>query len=142
MQNIRDLIARNELSQALQLLQSMLENTSLQDEAIQLSARLNETRRQVRLGLLDHGAASLAQNQIRAALLELLKETETLPAPPGSNPDALRHGQDAGHSMQNSKNVVSGSTISAGGNVHIGDKHITVIHQAPQKEMPDNPNLD
>ena len=74
--HIRDLIARNELEQALQQLQQLLANSPKLDEALQQSGRFADIRKQIRLGVVSHAEAALTQNQIRHALLELLGEIE------------------------------------------------------------------
>ena len=48
----------------------------------------------------------------------------TLETQERENP-TLQQELEAAISITQSKNVVSGSTITAGGNVHIGDKHVT-----------------
>lgn len=113
---IRDLIARDELGTALTQLRLLLEHSPKMDEVILQSARFSDIRRQIRLDLVSHKEASMTQNQIRAGLLELIQEVETQGAAP-----ALQKEIERAISIVNSKNVVSGSQISAGGNVHIGD---------------------
>lgn len=120
---MRDLIADDKLETALKQLRLLLENSPQLDEAILQTARFSDIRRQIRLGLVSHEEANLTQNQIRGGLLDLLREIETRGAEP-----ALQKEIEQAISIVNSKNVVSGSRISAGGNVHIGD--ITVV-QAP-----------
>jgi hypothetical protein len=73
------------------------------------------------LSTVSHAEANLTRNQISHALLELLREIETQER---ENP-TLQQELEAAISITQSKNVVSGSTITAGGNVHIGDKHVT-----------------
>ncbi len=128
MKNIRDLIARNELTQALQQLRTILDNSPLMDEAVLQAARFADIRKQIRQGLVGHEEANLTQNKIRAGLLELLGEMEAQLEPPAPVPKAaaLRTELDAAISVLNSQNVVIGSTITAGGDVHIGDKTSTV----------------
>lgn len=74
--HIRQLIASDELSQALRLLQELLQNSPKLNEAILQSGRLSDISRQLRLGLIDQDQASLTKNQIRAGILELLDEVE------------------------------------------------------------------
>ncbi len=124
---IRDLIARDELKTALTQLRLLLENSPKLDEVILQMARFSDIRRQIRLDLVSKKEADLTQNQIRAGLLELLQEIESQGATP-----ALQKEIEQAISIVNSKNVVSGA-ISAGGNVHIGD--ITVV-QAPTAAAP------
>lgn len=117
--NIRGLIARDELSQALEQLRFLLENSPKLDEAILQSARFYDIRKQIRLGVLSHSEANLTQNKIRAGLLELLREVEEQ----GKQP-FIKEELEQAISIVNSKNVLVGSTISAGGNVEIGDRTI------------------
>lgn len=123
---IRNLIANDELSAALQQLRDLLYNSPKLDEAIVQSARFQNIRKQIRVGTVSHAEANLTQNQIRAELLELLREIENSVGVTGSQPDtkALREEMERAISIINSKNVVIGSTISAGGDVQIGDRTI------------------
>ncbi len=113
---IRNLIARDELDAALQQLRAFFENTPKLDEILHQSGRFASIRQQIRLGTVSHAEANLTQNQIRAALLEMLSEVEKQAAMP-----TLRAEMERAISIVNSKNVVVGSNISAGGNVTIGD---------------------
>jgi len=124
---IRDLIARDALETALEQIRLLLENSQKLDEAILQSARFADIRKQIRLGLVSHTEANLTKNQIRAGLLDLLQEIEECTAETSARPDApaLREEMEHAVSVVNSKNVVTGSTITAGGNVHIGDKTIS-----------------
>ena len=120
-QNIRELIARDELEQALQQLRQLLDNTPQLNEVLQQSGRFADIRKQIRLGVVSHAEATLTQNQIRHALLELLDEIGKQQA----QKPALGEELDRAVAIVHSKNVVAGSTISAGGSVHIGDKQVT-----------------
>ena len=121
LKDIRSYIARDELGQALQQLQQFLAHTPQLDELLHQSGRFAAIRQQLRLGTVSQAEASLTQNQIRAALLELLREIEAqqaaAPALGAEIAQAL--------AVTNSKNAVVNSTITAGGDVHIGDKQIT-----------------
>jgi len=114
---IRDLIAKDKLSAALQQTQILLANSPLLDEAIQQSARFQNIRRQIRLGTVSHENATLTRNQIRTGLLDLLREIDVQSKQP-----AIRH--EIEKSITNNKNVVTGN-IQAGGDVRIGDKTTT-----------------
>lgn len=124
---IRAFIARDEMEPALAQLRLLLDNSPKLDEAILQTARFSDIRRQIRLGLVSDKDASLTQNQIRAGLLDLLREIETQGAAP-----ALHKEIEQAVSIVNSKNVVSGARISAGGNVHIGD----IVYAAPPAAEP------
>jgi hypothetical protein len=94
---------------------------------LDLSGRFHAIRQQIRLGVVSHAEATLTQNQIRAGLLDLLLEVEQHVGITSSAADtnaALRLEVERAISIVESKNVVVGSTISAGGNVHIGDSII------------------
>lgn len=121
---LRDLIARNELPAALTQLRTLLDNSPLLDEVVLQSGRFHAIRQQIRLGVVSHAEATLTQNQIRAGLLDLLLEVEQQVGITSSVADtnaALRLEVERAISIVGSKNVVVGSTITAGGNVHIGD---------------------
>jgi len=124
--DIRDRIARDELPAALEQLRTLLEHSPKLDEAILQSARFQNIGRQIRLGTVSHAEANLTQNQIRAGLLDLLREIEDSVGATSSRPDtaALRAELERAISIVQSKNVLVGSSISAGGNVQIGDTTI------------------
>ncbi len=133
---IRRLISGDEISAALKILRGLLENTPQLNEILQQSGRLENIRRQMRIGIVSPADATLEQNRIRQGVLELLSEIEQQGAPPvvlGDLLDAvekestrpeLRAEFERAVFIVNSKNVVVGSTISAGGDVHIGDRTI------------------
>ena len=128
---LRDLIARDELPSALEQLRTLLNNSPQLDEVLLQSGRFQDVRKQIRLGMVSNAEADLTQNQIRAGLLELLREIEHSAGLSeeltSSQPHAKEISEEMEHaiSIVNSKNMVIGSTISAGGDVHIGDKTIT-----------------
>ncbi len=121
--NIQDLIARDEMAAAMEKLRAFLDNSPKLNEVLQQSGRFAHIRKQLQLGLVSHEEAALTQNQIRMGLLELLSEIETQSSTP-----ALQKEMERAVSIVNSKNVVVGSTISAGGNVHIGDTITQITH--------------
>lgn len=149
--NIRDLIARDDLSAALSQLRSLLENSPKLDEALLQSARFQDIQKQIRLGTVSHAEANLTQNQIRDGLLDLLREFERSVGVTQSYPDtkesegmtsshtltsALREEMERAISIVNSKNVVAGSTISAGGGIHIGEKKTETHHHYGDRKIP------
>ena len=124
---IRDLIANDELPAALKQLRLLFDNSPKLDEIILQSARFQDIRKQIRLGTVSNSESNLTQNQIRAGLLDLLRDIEEATAETSARPDApaLREEMEHAISVVNSKNVVIGSTITAGGSVQIGDKTIS-----------------
>jgi len=134
LQQIRDLIARDDLADALQQLRLLLDSSPKLDEAILQSARFQDIRKQIRLGTVSNTESNLTQNQIRAGLLDLLREIEEgikgtrsqdIDRVTSSHPvNILREEMEHAISIVNSKNVLVGSSITAGGNVEIGDRTI------------------
>ena len=113
---IRDLIAKDDFKTAIQKLSALLKDSPLLDQAVQQSARYNNVMQQIRLGLVDFPSAIITQNQIRYGVLELLREIEEQEHKPD-----IKAEMERSPSIVNSKNVVQSSTITAGGNLHIGD---------------------
>jgi Effector-associated domain 11 len=113
-QHIRDLIVKDDFKTAIQQLSALLKDSPRLDEAVQQSARYNNVMQQIRLGLVDFESANIAQNQIRYAVLELLREIEEQEQP-SIKAEVERY------AVHFEKNVVKNSTITAGGNVTIGD---------------------
>lgn len=75
--NIQDLIAQDQLPQAIKLLKKLLENSPKLDEVILQSARLQSIRKQVRTGQVNFEDGNVTHNQIRAGVLELVTEITT-----------------------------------------------------------------
>lgn len=119
---ILNLIGKDDLKTAIQELYQLLKNSPKLDEAILQSARYNDIIKQIRLGMVSFEEANLVKNKIRFGILNLLEEIEE---------QALRHEllrseiekhlSSIGITIQDSKNVVTGSNLKAGGNINIGD---------------------
>lgn len=120
LQQARDLIAQDRLDEAIGLLRSLLDNSPRLDEVLHQSGRFTAIHKQIRTGTVSHDDATLEQNQIRAGLLALLREIETQQ----TESPALGAEMAQAVSVLHSKNTVVHSTITAGGDVHIGDKHV------------------
>lgn len=137
---IGSLIARDELTSALEKMRSLLENTPQLNEVLQQSGRLANVQQQLRLGLGTQAELSVEQNRIRYGILELLSEMERQATPSSAMETLLRtvEQESARPELQeefiraisviNSKNLLLNSTIQAGGDIHFGDNHI--IQQA------------
>jgi tetratricopeptide (TPR) repeat protein len=108
---LHDLIARDELDTALQQLRDVFEHAPDLNEIIHQSGRFQAIQKQIRLGTVSLAEANLTQNQIRNGVLNLISELKKQ----GEKP-ALRRELESAISIVHSKNVVVGSTISAGGN--------------------------
>lgn len=115
--NIKGLIANGRTEDALTELLGFLKQLSAADnylnEAILLSSRFNKLQKEIRIGVVSHGEETISKNQINFSLLEILNEIKSTELKKSKSIDEF--------SIQNAKNVVSGSNISAGGNIHIGD---------------------
>ena len=75
-EKIRGLIGKNELEEAIVELSDLLQNSPKLDDAILQSSRWNDTKKQIRKGQINYEQANISKNQIRAGLLELLRDIE------------------------------------------------------------------
>jgi len=73
---ITQLISKNELEKAIQILIGIMEDKEELNQVIHLSARLNSLKRQERLSLLSFEEISRENNKITLAFLNLLDEIE------------------------------------------------------------------
>lgn len=133
---VRNLIARNDLPAALNILRDLLQSTPHLNEILQQSGRLEYIQQKMRIGSVSHADASLEQNQIRMGVLELLNDIEQQGTPPTALQELLatiekesarpnlRNEVEHAISIVNSKNVLINSTITAGRDVLIGDQNI------------------
>lgn len=132
--HIRQLMAADEIPEALRQLRSLLGNSPRLNEAIQQSARYQDICRQLRLGTVGLEDATLIKNQIRWGLLELLDNMQrqgdfrglsTLLTEMELTAGKPVVGEELERAIRivSSKNVVLGK-IWAGGNVTIGDTTI------------------
>lgn len=116
---IRQQIAKDELSDAIMQLKGILENSPKLNEVLLQSARYNDILKQIRLGLVESEEGNVTKNKIRLGLLQLVSEIEQQ----GMNP-VIKDELEQSISIVKSKNVVIGSTISAGRDIQIGDTTI------------------
>ncbi len=73
---VRRLIAKDEIDSVLQKLQLFLKDSPRLSDAIQQSGRFAALQRQILKGVIDERDAALSRNQIRASILALLDEME------------------------------------------------------------------
>ena len=73
---VGNLIGKDRLQAAIDLLHKLLANSPLLDEVVVQSARYNELIKKIRQGSLNLEDASVTKNQIRSALLDLAREVE------------------------------------------------------------------
>ncbi|MGH1435495.1 MAG: NB-ARC domain-containing protein [Lewinella sp.] len=114
--DIRQLIAKGELEEALTRLQRVLANSPKLNEVLLQSARHSDVLQQIRLGVISYKEGAVTKNKITHGLLDLLTEVEKQTAEPTIQ-EELRQAI----SIVNSKNVVLGSSITSGRDTHIGD---------------------
>ena len=74
--NLRKGIAEDQLDSVLKDLRVFLENSPKLDTAIIQSARFNQLKKQINLGIINKEDANIERNKLRVALLELLTEIE------------------------------------------------------------------
>ena len=129
---IGELVGKDELPHAIELLQRLLQNSSKLDEVILHSARLNDLSQQIRKGTIDYDHANITKNQIRLAILQIVAEIEesistspyiehevSLYTKKWQAEHSLGH-TGAGDNVRGDKTVYSGrDNITAGGNVTI-----------------------
>lgn len=134
LRQIRDLIAADELEAALLQLRSLLEHSPKLDEAILQSGRFQDIGKQIRKGTVSYAEASLTKNQIRAGLLDLLREIEQSVGVASSRVDAtaLETELESAISVINSKNVNAG-TATAGRDIQFGDRTETHYHYGERR---------
>jgi Effector-associated domain 11 len=76
MNNVIEMVGKDDLDGAINSLCLTLKNSPKLDEAIMQSARLTDIMKQIRLGIVDHQQANLTKNQIRFGILDLVREIE------------------------------------------------------------------
>jgi predicted HTH transcriptional regulator len=74
--NINALISRDEIGSAIQLLHDLLKDSPVLEETLLHSARYADVMKQIRLGTIDYEQATITKNQIRYALLDLVREID------------------------------------------------------------------
>jgi hypothetical protein len=74
--DVRNFIAKDEASKAIELLRYVLENDKILDEVIIQSAKKYRIEREVRTGVISFDNASITKNQIYSALLEICRNVE------------------------------------------------------------------
>ena len=73
---IRDLVAKDKLKDALKVLNKSLKDFSALDEVILQQARFEDLSKKIRIGTLEYEHVNLETNRIRKSLLELVRELE------------------------------------------------------------------
>ena len=124
---IGDLIGKDELAKAIQLLYALLKDSPQLDEAILQSARYNDVIKQIRLGMVDFEQANITKNQIRYALLDLVREIEAQEKKQEINTEIELFLSK--QPIIQGKNIITGS-IQSEKEIRIGDtdksSHITI----------------
>ena len=110
-QNIRTLIANDDLSAAFQHLHKLLANSPKLDESIIQSARFHDIRRGIRLGIVSCAEANLTKSQIRDGLLDLLREIESQGMQPGIRKEVKQAVATQKTIIQNAKKIYNINTI-------------------------------
>ena len=103
--SLRDLIARDKLDEALQQLRTLLDNSHQLDEALLQSARWQDIRKQIRLGIVSHEDAMLTKDQIKKGLLDFLREIEEQGEKPGIKEEVEKAILDQKVIIQNAEKI-------------------------------------
>lgn len=77
-QNLKQIMARGDLHVAIDTFKELVRETDLEDEANGLSGRYRRFARKKNSGVLEFEKITVQENQISEALLELIKEAESL----------------------------------------------------------------
>jgi len=117
--HLRSLIAKDDLTSALQYLHELLKQTPQLNEAIHHSGRFENITKQIRLGVVNSEDATLTINQIRVGLLDFISEIESQQENP-----IIKKEWDNAISIIDSKNVFG--NIDEVGNVYIGNNFISL----------------
>ena len=73
---IRDLISKNNIKQAIAEIQQLLKGSPAFDEIILQSSRYNEVMKSIRMGKVSHEISSVELRKIDYALIDMLRELE------------------------------------------------------------------
>ena len=119
-ETIGELIGKDELALAIKNLYALLKDSPKLDEAILQSARYNDVIKQIRLGIVDFEQANITKNQIRYALLDLLREIEYQETKPEINTEIRLFLSN--QPIIQGKNITTGS-IQSEKEIIIGDNH-------------------
>ena len=114
--HIRNLIAANKISEALQVLRELLADSPQLNRIVLQQKRFAEILAEKHEGTLKYEDAHVETNRISAGLLDLLSEIESETQQPLIEAEVNRF---ATQYVQ--KNVLNGNTITAGKNVVTGD---------------------
>jgi predicted HTH transcriptional regulator len=120
-ETIGELIGKDELALAIKNLYALLKGSPKLDEAILQSARYNDVIKQIRLGIVDFEQANITKNQIRYALLDLLREIETEEQKIDIKVE-IEHFLSQYTPIIQGKNIIAGS-IQSEKEIIIGDNH-------------------
>ncbi|MEI6411509.1 MAG: NB-ARC domain-containing protein, partial [Bacteroidota bacterium] len=132
---LRDLITHNDLPTALEQLRNLLANSPLLKQAINQSGRFQDIQDKIHAGTVTREEGEVAQNKIRAAVLDLLTMIERQVGADGTQPEVPEMQAEferALISIQNSKNINTG-TATAGRDFHFGDKTENHYHYGDRK---------
>jgi hypothetical protein len=117
-QQIRKLVSEDRLSEALLLLRQLLNKSKELDIAILQTGRFAALETQIMSGTISKESSTLERNKLRSNLLSLVNQLEKRQSSDSSLKKAITATEAAYQ-----KNVLNNSSITAGGDVRIGDVH-------------------
>ena len=136
--SIENLVDTGNIETAIAELKRFLQKSPQLDELIIHSARYNDVVKQIRLGVIDHENAKITKNEIRVAILSLLREIENIYScnidmknkiEKQDEPNIFKPNTQSNH-VQNNKNTIIGGNIIVHGDFRLGDD----IYPPPEKE--------
>ena len=116
LEQVRTLVAQDELSEALLLLRQLLEKGKELDIAILQAGRFAALETRIMSGTISYEISTLERNKLRANLISLVNRLEERQSGDSKLAKAI-----AATEATYQKNVLNNSTVNAGGDVHIGD---------------------
>lgn len=106
LQEIRDMVARNEISKALQALKPFTSNdNSLDNELILQTSRFNSNERDKNLNIADPAHINIEHNRIVYALLKLVEKLQ----------EDVQNGKSTNTNIPNNDNIGRNTIIIRGG---------------------------
>ena len=122
-EDIRTAISQGNVQEALAKMKVMFSDTPRLKEVLHQSGRYQRIQEQIRTGSVSFGEATITENQLSKAMLDLLDEV----ALTAKEDPAIQEGLQR-IALRESKNVVGGDVLAEGSTVTVGDRN--TIQQA------------
>jgi DNA polymerase III gamma/tau subunit len=121
LEQITNLIAQGNLKEAIAQLSELLKHTKHLDEVLQQSARFNDIKKQIRLGIVDFESAELTKNKITFALIELMNEIDEAKT---NNKVVEKEIEQYEEKLNQEINIENAGIVAMKGNVNIQGEYV------------------